>query len=168
MKVLECQIHLKSEMDKESKDKMPAWLRAKASVTLEGGVTLHGVVIREATQDLSVFCVYPKDPERNDQYGLSDTLQWLLEPQIIKVYQRELHPWLSEEHEKPLHSMSLALLSELREDYRSVAAYCTQRDVDLLVSKLHRSEDWDKDEYDKVKAKVKKIAKHNDEILGLV
>jgi DNA-binding cell septation regulator SpoVG len=159
MKITACTITLKENLIPNGATvNQPAWLRAKASVTLDGQVTLHGLVIRDGVATGGVFVTYPKSPVITDQYEVSSEMREVLEAGIILAYQRAVYPWLTG-HLAPLHPLSLEILSGLREYYDYAAdLYTGQRDVDDKVVKLLKGKkDWDQDDYEKIKSKVEPI-----------
>ena len=69
MKLTACIITLKENLvPKGATTEQPAWLRAKASITLDNKITLHGLVIRDVVANSGVFVTYPKLPVLTDQY----------------------------------------------------------------------------------------------------
>jgi len=160
MKLTACIITLKENLvPKGATTEQPAWLRAKASITLDNKITLHGLVIRDVVANSGVFVTYPKLPVLTDQYEITPKMKMLLEPEIIFAYQKARYPWINRQNIVALHPLTLEILSGLREFYDYAAdLHLGQRDVNNMVIKLlGKKTDWGQNDYEKIKSKVEPI-----------
>lgn len=160
MKLTSCVITLKEGLvPKGATVNLPAWLRAKVSITLDKKITLHGLVIRDAVATSGLLITYPKDPIRTDQFEVSPKMQKELEPEILFAYQKARYPWLSKQNIVALHSLTVEILSGLREYYDyAVDLHIGQCAVDKKVIELLKGKkDWDQNDYEEIKSKVEPI-----------
>jgi DNA-binding cell septation regulator SpoVG len=161
MKLTACILTLKEKMP--DAPELPAWLRAKAAITLDNQVTLQ-VTLRDSVSSHEVFITYPKTPEQLDQFSVAPELRKEIEPQILWAYQKAEYPWLAnapgqEQPPAPLHPLTLEILDGLREYYDyAVDLYLGQRKVnDKVIKLLGKKTDWDQNDYEDIKSKVEPI-----------